>query len=318
MNEHAAQTLRQHSHEASPGFALGVSDQSGRGACAQLGIEWAEQFSLIPADGELIRTRWMCMVVIAAVSVDAGGFPATKGSRRGSGSCIAFSCAGAVVLTSQRLVGLLLQGESILGDIDGRGSCVLVFSVPLADISVVALQREAHGKERGVMVGTVAGGDLFVDLDGVVDERHRARRQQKSDGIRKILTAITEAWRAGVSAQDSDLLQRALDGAWLADGDDLVAPLARLELPEVAQPAPPARDRQKRDPSSVCSACGAGLRPDARFCPSCGTPVHLPGGVGGRGEARESAEAPAMCPMCGRAVQRAGRYCGGCGASLAG
>jgi hypothetical protein len=316
MNENAAQTLRQHSYRASPSFAFGVADQSGRGACAPLAIQWAEQFSLIPAHGELILTRWMCTVVIGAVSVDAAGFPTARDTGRGSGSCIAFSGAGVIVLTSQRLVGLVLQGESVLGDVDGQGSRVLVLSVPLADVSVVTLQREARGKERGLMIGTAAGGTLFVDVDRVVDKRNRARRQQKSDGMRTILTAIAEAWRAGVSAQEPDLLQRALDGSWLADGDDLVAPLGRGELPEGVRPLAPTR--QAPAPSSSCRACGASLKPEARFCAGCGTPTQASGAAGRPVQTGDAASPPAMCRSCGAPAHRDRHFCGRCGASLAG
>jgi RNA polymerase subunit RPABC4/transcription elongation factor Spt4 len=258
----------------------------------------------------------MCTQVVGAVSVDAVGFPTKRGSDRGRESVIAFSCAGAVFLTSQRLVGLLLEGESVLGDIDGTGAGVVVFTMPLADISVATLQRRARGKERGVALGTVAGGSLFIDIDRVVDERDRARRQQKSDGMRTILTAIAEAWRVGVSAQDPELLRRALEGAWLADGDDLVAPLARLDLPHGVQAAPPAPRRQTDPVSRACPACGASLRPDARFCPGCGSPVQSAGVVGGVRQDDSAAQPPTMCRACGAVVPRGRRYCGNCGAAL--
>ena len=318
MNAKAAQTLRAHTYEASPSFALAAADLSRRGACEPLRIRWAEQFSLMPGDGESIRTRWMCTQVIGAVSVDAGGFPIVRGSDRGRESVIAFSCAGAVFLTSRRLVGLLLQGESVLGDIDGAGAGVVVFAVPLADISVVTLQRKARGKERGVTLGTVVGGGLFIDIDRVVDERDRARRQQKSDAMRTILTAIAEAWRVGVSAQDPELLRRALEGAWLPDGDDLVAPLARLDLPERARPAPPtppAPSRQTGPASLACRACGVALRPDARFCPGCGSPVQSLGIVG-VSQDDSAGQPPTMCRSCGAVALGGRRFCGGCGAAL--
>ena len=315
MNAKAAQTLRAHTYEASPSFALAAADLSRRGACEPLRIRWAEKFSLIPDDGESIRTRWMCTKVIGAVSVDAGGFPIVRGSDRGRESVIAFSCAGAVFLTSRRLVGLLLHGESVLGDIDGAGAGVVVFAVPLADISVVTLQRKARGKERGVTLGTVVGGGLFIDIDRVVDERDRARRQQKSDGMRTILTAIAEAWRVGVSAQDPELLRRALEGAWLPDGDDLVAPLARSERPEGAQAAPRAPSRQTEPVSLACRACGAGMRPDARFCPGCGCPVQ-PLGVVGVSQDDSAGQPPTMCRSCGAVALGGRRYCGSCGAAL--
>jgi len=50
-----------------------------------------------------------------------------------------------------------------------------------------------------------------------------------------------------------------------------------------------------------CSACGASLGPDAKFCSSCGR---------ARG-------APAACAKCGIALEPGSRYCGACGGRVA-
>jgi len=256
LDSAAAQDLRQHSHQASPSFALGkggpersrclcAAGNPAGGAVLAASRPWRADPDALDVHG-----------VIGAVSVDAAGFPTARDTGRGSGSCIAFSGADVTVPTSQRLVGLALQGESVLGDVDGRGSRVLVLSAPLADVSVVTLQRQARGKERGLMIGTAAEGDLFVDLDCVVDQRNRARRQQKSDGMQTILTAIAEAWGAGVFGQKPDLLQRGLDGSWLADGADGRRCSAARDVPILRRPGAARQALLRQGRRVACGVAG--------------------------------------------------------------
>jgi RNA polymerase subunit RPABC4/transcription elongation factor Spt4 len=53
--------------------------------------------------------------------------------------------------------------------------------------------------------------------------------------------------------------------------------------------------------ASACTNCGTQMAPDARFCPSCGTP----------------AAQPAACANCGTAIAAGVRFCPSCGTPVA-
>jgi ribosomal protein L40E len=82
----------------------------------------------------------------------------------------------------------------------------------------------------------------FRDLGGLIFDQHRFAR---------VNTALVDSKLAALGAVDAEL--RALEHAL----DDR-RPLTELREPGI----------------SVCSRCGALHGSDARFCPSCGTPVH--------------------------------------------
>jgi ribosomal protein L40E len=93
----------------------------------------------------------------------------------------------------------------------------------------------------------------FRDLGGLVFDQHR---------FSQVNVALVEGKLAALGAVDAEL--RALEYAL----DD------RRALTELREPG-----------ISVCSRCGALHGSDARFCPSCGTPVRGPRAIGEVGEA---------------------------------
>ena len=59
-----------------------------------------------------------------------------------------------------------------------------------------------------------------------------------------------------------------------------------------------------------CTKCGNELKPGARFCTKCGTPVSAPV------DQMKSASQSMSCPKCGKALKPGARFCTGCGAPV--
>jgi len=59
---------------------------------------------------------------------------------------------------------------------------------------------------------------------------------------------------------------------------------------------------------NTCPVCGAGLRPGARFCQKCGTP--LPSGIS------QAAVSTNVCPHCGAVLRAGAQFCQNCGQVL--
>jgi RNA polymerase subunit RPABC4/transcription elongation factor Spt4 len=55
-----------------------------------------------------------------------------------------------------------------------------------------------------------------------------------------------------------------------------------------------------------CAGCGAVFKPDAKFCPSCGT----------QAEAQAAPTSNKFCPGCGQPVNIDAKFCNGCGTAL--
>jgi len=73
---------------------------------------------------------------------------------------------------------------------------------------------------------------------------------------------------------------------------------AQRARPVTPPPVPPPPLVPPQIQSTRCQACGAAIRPGARFCPTCGKPV-----------------APRVCPNCGAALKENSRFCPKCGQS---
>ena len=304
VDERILKGLRLRSSQASPAFMLGVAGAASAGACEPLDVRWHAHYHLAPSAGEGVVLRWQCPLVMAGVKVDAAGVPlASHGTQLGS-SVMAFSGAGAITLTSRRLIGFLLNGESVFGRFDGGDSKVLVLTMPLAEVVAVTLDCRGRGREageRGLFVRSAAGSDLFFNVDVRVDERDGSRPRSQRDAMTRLLAAVAKAWIPGESLQDRALLEDALAGRWVADHNDLVACLVSrggaARTPVVASPATAGAASH----SSACTQCGGPTGPGERFCAACGSPT---------------ISAPPACKRCGAEVQPAWAYCGTCGAAL--
>ena len=62
--------------------------------------------------------------------------------------------------------------------------------------------------------------------------------------------------------------------------------------------------------SMTCTKCGSELKPGAKFCTKCGTPVSAPM------DQMKSASQSMSCPKCGKALKPGARFCTGCGAPV--
>ena len=62
--------------------------------------------------------------------------------------------------------------------------------------------------------------------------------------------------------------------------------------------------------SMTCTKCGSELKPGAKFCTKCGTPVSAPV------DQMKSSSQSMSCPKCGKALKPGARFCTGCGAPV--
>ena len=62
--------------------------------------------------------------------------------------------------------------------------------------------------------------------------------------------------------------------------------------------------------SMTCTKCGSELKPGAKFCTKCGNPVSAPV------DQMKSASQSMSCPKCGKALKPGARFCTGCGAPV--
>ncbi|MBQ5642926.1 MAG: zinc-ribbon domain-containing protein [Bacteroidaceae bacterium] len=62
--------------------------------------------------------------------------------------------------------------------------------------------------------------------------------------------------------------------------------------------------------SMTCTKCGNELKPGAKFCTKCGNPVSAPV------DQMKSASQSMSCPKCGKALKPGARFCTGCGAPV--
>ena len=68
--------------------------------------------------------------------------------------------------------------------------------------------------------------------------------------------------------------------------------------PSPSPPSAPAVADQPGEPALRCTICGASLRPESRFCPTCGQPVVT------------------TCPYCGATLRAGARFCPRCGRAI--
>ena len=73
----------------------------------------------------------------------------------------------------------------------------------------------------------------------------------------------------------------------------------------------PVDQMKSASPSMTCTKCGSELKPGAKFCTKCGTPVSAPM------DQMKSVTPPMACPKCGKALKPGARFCTGCGTPVA-
>jgi len=215
------------------------------GGSVELDLSWGAQYWLLPAAGESILARFNCLSISAGVALDQHGAPSATSAAEVFTVVPAFKGAGTLVLTSRRLIGLLLMGSSLQGEVDGNRGQLLAFQLALREMSEVALIRKRgtfSSKETGIWVGCKDESLLAADLDQTISEQRRPSKTDRAAVTRQIVAAAAEAQRPHASTgEEQAMLERALSGQWEESSDELIA---RLPAP-ISLPA--ASERQQRD-----------------------------------------------------------------------
>jgi hypothetical protein len=231
--------LIESSRKALPAFVR-VTDIIRPGQSSDLDVVWSKQGWIEPGEGEEILARWMCLKMISHILVGkTDGLPVPV---TGDDVCVLtpiFEGAGALVLTSKRLVGSIGHGATVFGPVSRDGA--LVFTLPLSQLEQLdVLRTKGWGglKERGVMASIAVGGFLFADLDRAVDDRRRARSSSRIEAAKTIVQAAAAVQRLSATPQQVAVLERALAGEWRnGEDDDLEIELAPAG-PQVEARAP--------------------------------------------------------------------------------
>ena len=190
-----------------------VADLDDRpGSHEELDLRWESQRWIVASPGESVLARWICTESMCVLPTDGGATTVFRG-------------AGIWTLTTRRLVGLLSTGESLEGQIGRNGA--LFVALPLSEVSSVSLLREQSSrgfKEKAVTVD-MPRSSVMLDLDRVIDERRRASKEERVEGMRRIVRAVADAKRPGASADLVVTLDKAVAGEWELEETDLVAEL---------------------------------------------------------------------------------------------
>jgi len=274
--------LAAHSTAMSPAFKVVPVGADWAGACDELDLRWGARFSLIPPQGEAVLARWSCDVVICGIAPRLDGTAPAEAPSHPTKYVEAFSGDGLVILTTRRLVGMVMQGVALATPVDVEEGQVLAFSLPLNAVETVSLHRVPENgamDDAGIDVFTQSGSLLFADLAQRIAEDDTIDTEAVRIGMDLILGAAAAAARPTASPRASATRNPR------GDSQDLGRSEARV---------PPAQP--------VCPSCATALKPGARFCSACGAQVPLAGSA---------------CSACGRKVRAAAKYCEYCGALAA-
>jgi hypothetical protein len=166
---------------------------------------------LVPAPGERIVGRWTCLLVMSMVPAQIGAGEMVEG----------FRGAGAVMLTSRRVVGTLIQGESGGRQLDANRGLVLCYSFDLRELDEVSLTQKKGSfgavKETGLLLNGSDGSLLMCDMDRSVDERMRSSRGSRAEAMQRIIGQAIAA--RGASPSDAPWLAAAAAGRWEMDAE---------------------------------------------------------------------------------------------------
>ena len=267
---------------ASPAFRVVPVASDWAGTCDALDLRWGARFSLIPPQGEAVLARWSCDVVICGIAPRLDGTAPAGAPSHPTKYVEAFSGDGLVILTTRRLVGMVMRGVALATPVDVEEGQVLAFSLPLSGVETVSLHRVPENgamDDAGIDVFTHSGSLLFADLAQRIAEDDTIDTESVRIGMDLILGAAAAAARPKASPGASAARNPG------GDSQDLERSGVRV---------PPAQP--------VCPSCAKALKPGARFCSACGVQVPLAGSV---------------CSACGRKVLAAAKYCEYCGALAA-
>lgn len=231
------ETANKHSEQFEPAFArLNVPAGEGKTNYAPLGITFYHRgrvATLLPTASEELVTRYAVVASAVGLMNSQGQPPEVAGSGDYAPAQLAYG-AGELLVTDSRLVLLLTRAESVVGDISITRGKVFVATMNFDHVHSVSLERK-HGflgrvkYKRSVMqclthVATLGVTDAIGPVD---DESHPTPTDNSLLTLNNLIVdaAASSRMRNSQNDHEREILQRALSGERLVDGDELVAQL---------------------------------------------------------------------------------------------
>jgi hypothetical protein len=197
-----------------------INNVEGAGHYPPLDVHWSAHFHLQPGEGELPVARFLCIDARGGGSVDDLGAPPRASAASAFLPIPLFRGNGVVLLTTQRVIGLLLSGVSVAGDFDEKRGELFTFTVANQDVAAVTLQRERKlfgVKDRRIKLGLAEDGTLLLELWKQVDETNRARSVEQPAVMHQFVDCIADARLIDANPTEQELLTRAKEGDWRTD-----------------------------------------------------------------------------------------------------
>lgn len=315
---------------ALPGFTVVQLPQPGfPGRHDDLDVTWAEQNWVIASRvDEFVLARYQALTLTAQTAVDGYGVPATTSTESERHELTVMRGGAVVVLTNQRLLAAIVNGDCLGQPIDANVGRIGLLSLPLDTVDEVhlVLSRKLTGiKPTGIELRSDDGAEIAFDIDRTVSELRMAGRANQREEADRVLRAVVDRRRGSrpvpapieplvlanqwtTLSREGNAYVRLSEGvsAWAPPPPPAGAPVGAVAPPPTVDsaPAPPPA------PPTTVSLLTTPTTPSAFVPPPA--PVSFP----------PPPEAPAAipsvpgalsCPACGNPLDESDTFCGGCG-----
>jgi hypothetical protein len=196
-----------------------------------------DELGPVPSASERELGRW-AVIGGGGFTVTDAGMPLdlTAGQRQGRMMKLFYGGA-TVVLTDQRLLALVLEGDTVVGPVGGRTRYVLGVAFPLARVEAVTVEFKTKllggQKESGLHVTCLTGTVADLYIESVVASAgtgpkgmssYRGTLLQILDGM---VPAVVQARRAGAPPEDVAHLEAVLRGRRVRRNAEIAAVFTR-------------------------------------------------------------------------------------------
>jgi len=230
------ETIHAHSERFLPSFAR-ISKSTGQRTRYQPLDLGYDGLGPLPSPPERELARW-AVVGGGGFTITDAGTPLDPAAGRTQGRMMKLFYGGAtMVLTDQRLLALVIDGETVVGPVGGRTGFVLGVAFPLSQVEGVTVEfkKKLFGgqKESGLHATCLTGTAADLYIESVVAGSstgpkgmgpYRGTLQQILDAM---VPAVVEARRAGASPQDAAHLEAVLHGQRVRGTDEIAAVFTR-------------------------------------------------------------------------------------------
>lgn len=184
-----------------------------------------------PAPGERTLARWVT-IAGCMITVTDQGLPLRESPGPQTGHPTRLFTGGAeLLLTDRRLLGTVINGETVVGAVNDKNGFLLAFSYPLERIESVDvdLERKMFGgvKEARLNIMTITGDICALAIDDVIAELgsgprgFQRYRGTKRDILEALVAPIVAARRPHTGQAGLRVLDAAERGVRKQDADSI-------------------------------------------------------------------------------------------------